>query len=227
MVDFTAAVKKPFQDTNTLIIGVVLGFIPLVNTLTILGFSIKNAQQTLAGKNKLLKWEDFGDILIKSITGIAIGIVYSLPILLLGLFLIGSLFVTFASMAPALSQTNDLSQVLPVIAPVLMGAIGSIMILIVLMALTSFITPMAVMNWAKKGNIGAAFAFKEVFHKAFNGTYLIAWLLSFAYQFVLAIGFLFAMFIPIIGFIIGAGLISYLGSVTSYELYAQAYKEIK
>jgi len=210
-----------------MIVGVFLGMIPLINMLTVSGFAILNAKKTLEGKKELLKWDNWGDIVVKSLTALAIGIIYSIPVIILLFVLLGSVIFSTATVINEMGPAGDPSQITSIMAPTIVGSIGLLLLMAVLLIAVSFIAPMAIMNWIKKGDFGAAFAFGEVFRKAFSGPYIAAWLFAFVYSIVLAIIVMMLSAFPIIGTFIGTGIASYFGSVTSYTLYAQAYKEIK
>lgn len=53
--------------------------------------------------------------------------------------------------------------------------------------LTVYVSPVALVFFAKKGNFGAAFELGKVFKKAFTGTYLVAWIAAIAYAIVVLI----------------------------------------
>ena len=57
MVDYMAAIKRPFQDLTTLVIGIIIGLIPIVQLL-VTGFGLKCAQASLNNNPALPKWQD-------------------------------------------------------------------------------------------------------------------------------------------------------------------------
>jgi len=225
MVDFGAAIKRPFENTETMVLGVIIGMVPLINILLVPGFALRNAKKTLEGNNKLLKFENFGDMVVKSIISLVIGIIYAIPVIVIAV-LIGGLAI-FGPLMAISTQAGPGGMTPEMAAPALAGIIGVVIIIAILALIVAFITPMAVMSWLKKDDIGAAFAVGEVLRKCFTGPYIIAWILSLVWLFILGLVMLALFFIPLIGALIGTGVVTYCGQVTSYTLYAQAFKEIK
>lgn len=52
MVDYIENIKKPFSDVKTLIIGIILSIIPIVNLL-VSGYVLKVAEDSIKGKKGL------------------------------------------------------------------------------------------------------------------------------------------------------------------------------
>jgi len=75
-LDIGVAIKKPFSNIGTLIIGIILSLIPIVNFLTIPGYLLRLAKKSMGGDDSLPKFEDFGDLVVSSIKAIVVSIVY-------------------------------------------------------------------------------------------------------------------------------------------------------
>lgn len=240
MVSLGVAIKRPFQDIKTAIVGIILGMIPIVNLLTIPGFALRNAKRSLEGDDSLLGWGDWGDIIVKSIIAIVIGIIYALPVIILGLILLGSLIFTLLGTFYSMQSTTGYATLFPLATGAQLNsnamaqigaAIGSMLPAAILLAVIAlfivFILPMAIMHWLKNDDLGAAFRLGSVIKKSFTGPYIIAWIFSIVITVVLSIVVWILASVPYAGTLIGGGLSFYVSSVTEYTLFAQAYRELE
>ena len=219
MAEYVEAIKKPFGDIKTLVIGTVIGIIPIVNFL-LFGYGLMTMKKVLSGKKELVEWR-FGslvEMIVLLVKGFVVSIVYGIPsaiVLVLGL---GSIFSSFVSAA---QQGGDLNLV--IMQALFSGAIYLILWFILLL-LAAFLLPMALANWLKEDSLMAAFSFGTVFKKAFRLNYIIAFIVVILYSIVwCAIMFLTAV-IPFLIFIV-LGLVSYLLTVTTNTVYAEVFKE--
>lgn len=220
MVDYMAAIKKPFEDAKTLVIGIIIGIIPVVSLLNT-GYGVLTAKNVLAGDKKLMPW-DFNkltDMIVGLIMALIIGIVYAIPGL--AFFAVG-IAGAIAILLSGITNPNALvSAILPAIAA------GGIFLLIgiLLLIIAAILTPMAIMNYIKTNSLGGAFDFSTVLKKALRINYIVALVVLIIYAIVLAIISGIIALIPVIGALIAAGLISFLMTVTSYSVFAEAYAE--
>ena len=220
MVDFAAAIKRPFEDIKTLIIGWIIGIIPIVN-LYITGYALNNAKKSLANDDKLAPIEeDIGGNIVKLIVAFIVSIIYMIPALILLFLGLGAAFTTMLT-------GGDISSIM---ATVLSG--GIFLILAALFGLlAAFFIPMAILKYLADGNFGAAFAFGDIFKKAFTGTYIIAWIVALVWTWIVgavlgAIGAALMTFSPFLVMITN-GLTLYIVAVSAYTMYAMAYRELK
>jgi hypothetical protein len=216
LVDFVRAIVRPFQDTTTAIIGIIIGMIPLVNFFVV-GFGLKCGENTLKGNNKLPSWNEAADIIVKSVIAIVITFIYILPALIVLLAGIASAVPTILNL-----MAGNASALLSLLAT---G--GITMIIVFLLSLIAlFLLPMAMMNFLKKG-FGAAFSLGTIIKKALTLKYIVSWIVMLVYLIVLFAIMIAISIIPVIGSFIGAGIMGYLGSVTQYTIFAETYKELQ
>ncbi|RLG69353.1 MAG: hypothetical protein DRO07_02450 [Candidatus Iainarchaeum archaeon] len=238
MVSFGTAIKRPFQDLKTAIIGIILGIIPVVNILTVPGFALRNAKKSLEGDDSLLSWEDWRDIIVKSIILLVITFIYTLPVTVLVLALFGSVIFSligtisstqagYAMLFPLVTTAAPDSAVMSQISATVNTMLGAVLILAVLALFIAFILPMAVMHWLKEENISAAFRLGSVIKRSFTGPYVIAWIFTIIIAIVFAIIAAILGLIPTVGAFIGSGIALYVNSVAQYTLFAQAYRELE
>ena len=222
MVDYAAAIKKPFQDTQTLIIGFIIGFIPFISLL-VTGYAMGMARNILNGDNKLPKWDpgQFVQYIKDIVFRIIISIVYMIPAGIL--FLIGGAAL-IGTIISAMASGNSSA-----IASELVGGIAAGGIFLLLGGLLAIIgglfAIMGVFFYLKEGNLGAAFQFSAILKKILTGTFWVTLVIMAIYSVVLLILFGLLSIIPFIGTIIGAGLFTFLSTVTGHTMFAQVFQE--
>ena len=225
MVDYIGAIKKPAQDIQTLAIGTIIGLIPIVGLLN-LGYGVGVGRKTLKGDNSLPKW-DAGQLgtYVKDLAYVLIiSLVYMIPaFILFGMAVAG--FLAGAGGAFGAAMGGNTEQLLAaVIAGI--GAGGIFFVLGGIFAIIGGVfSSMGIFFYIKEGSIGSAFKFSEILKKVLTVTYWSTLIIYVAYAFVLGILATILAFVPVIGALVAAGLLSFLTNVTSYTLLAQVFKE--
>lgn len=223
MVDYAAAIKKPFQDTQTLIIGIIIGFIPFISLL-VTGYAMGMARNVLKGDNKLPKWDpgQFVQYVKDIIFKIIISIVYMIPAGIL--LLIGGLAVIVTIIEAVLSGRTGIEIIGEAIGGLATG--GIFLLLGGLLALIGgLFATMGTFFYLKEGSLGSAFQFNAILKKILTGTFWATLVVMVIYMVVLLVLFGLLSIIPVIGTIIGAGLLSFAGSVTAHQMLAEVFKE--
>ena len=230
MVNFGEAIKRPFTDFKKLGIGVLIylvTLIPFIGWLAsffITGYGIECAKTAMKKNYKLPEWTDLGNLWIKGFLYFLIGLIYMIPLALIGAFTIGSALIKNWALLAA--ENPD-----PVALAAVFGGTGGVLLLLFLvMIITFYIFPMAIMRFAESGKFGDAFNFREVFRKAFTSKYFVAVLLLWVYGFVLVIVASLLYVITAITFILPLIITSVLGFVimiTSMTVFGEVYSEIK
>tara|TARA_Y100000310_G_C20552610_1_gene748880 strand:- start:255 stop:929 length:675 start_codon:yes stop_codon:yes gene_type:complete len=222
MVDYAAAIKKPFSDMQTLGIGIILGAIPVINFL-VTGYGIGVARKVAKKDNKLPKW-DPGQIIqyIKDfVIGLVISLVYMIPAGIL--FIIGGALAIGTIISAATSGNAEAA------IGGLVGAIaaGGIFLIIgaILAVVGGLMAIMGVISYAKQGSIGAAFQFGTILKKILTGNFVAALVVYIVYSVVLFVIAGLLSIVPIIGSLIGFGLMGYATAVTGYTLFAEVFNE--
>lgn len=207
MVNYSEAFKRPFQDIKKLLIGTVLYLIPIVNFLAF-GYQLFCAKSAMKKDYKLPEWENWGDLFVKGLLSVIIGVIYFIPALIVLLFFAGTSFFAYLSLGME-------------IIPNLTADLGSGLVVFVILALlAAYVSPMAIMSFVETFNFKDAFKFSKVFRKSFTGKYFVTWLLMQLYSIITAAIF---SFIPIVG----GGLAGFVVGVTAFTAYAEAYTEAK
>jgi len=191
-----------------LLLGLVFSWvllIPLILAFALLGgYMVEVIRGVLRGDlDELPEWDEWGTYLVDGLKVIVIGIVYSLPMILLSLCLSIPIGI-FAQDAEAVSSI--LSVLLSCVAILYAAAI-------------SVVLPAAITFFAATDDLGAAFRFGEVFAFVRDNlsTYLITFLMSWVASLIGSLG----------AWVCGIGWLAtvpYAYMVTGH-LYGQAYVE--
>jgi len=218
-MEFGEAVKLPFSDLKKLTIAALMFMIPVLNIITMFfgsGYFLESAKSAMKGKFVLPEWEGWGTLFVNGLLALVIGIIWSIPLLIVGFVTVGSALAGIFA-----SATSGVVSGLPVAG----FGIGMIIFLI-LALLTAFVTPVAVLNFVKKDSFGTAFEFGEIFGKAFTGGYFAAWIVAFIYMIVVSwiagvvsvlLGFTIVLPIIIMGFM------NAITGITGLVLIAEAF----
>ena len=211
-MDFSAALKRPFQDGTKLIIGCALNIIPIVNFLS-MGYVLKSGQLTLNKKYNLPEWADWGNLFIAGLLATIIGIIWMIPALVVGMIGGGAALGSIMSAAGGMSAAG---------IGAFAGA-GVLMLLAALLALlAAYFLPSAILEYVNKENFGAAFDFSTIFKKALTGNYFVAWIVALIVFLVLGI---VSSAIPYLGIILNPAA-NFISAMIGITLIGSIYKKL-
>jgi hypothetical protein len=201
-MDVGKSVGYVFEDqkwTNKLLIGMLVSVVPIVN-FALLGWVVdimRNVSQRQA--NPLPEWDNFGDKFVKGAILFVVGLIYSLPALL----------ITCPAVFLALTGGDlggDGQQALS--GPFLGTTVLLTCAISVYALLISFLMPAIFLNFARKGTFAACFEFGEIWRIMSRNLsdYIVAWLIiivvAIAASFVIGIVGSVLAFIPCCGWIL-------------------------
>jgi hypothetical protein len=238
MVDLVKALKRPFSDINKFLIGTLLGIIPIVN-FTVIGYTLVSTGFTKekVERDSLPEWRNYGDLFVKGLVSVVIGIILFLPAALIILGTFGTVIVApalgmiFGGISPETwdkimtGQITDMqiqdwfAQNWTQFIPLLLGATPFLLLGAVLALLAYYISPVAILGWLKEGRFSAAFSW-SVIKKAVTLDYLVNWIV---------VGVLTLIVSALLGWIplIGNGITMYVLGVFSYTVFADIYEQVK
>ncbi len=192
-----------FEDekwANKVVVGAVINLIPLLNLATA-GYmlaTIRNVANDVVPA--LPTWDEFGDHFVKGLILTIIGLIYSLPLLIV------SCCPLFAMFLPAFSESEEMATALGV-GYLLIVSLFGLFVLLYAIAYT-FVMPAVILRYASTEDFSAAFRFGEIFGFIRDNlnSYLKAWLYLLVVGVVIGIGQLLVAaivgWIPICGWII-------------------------
>lgn len=191
-VDFGEAFRYPFQKGVNILIGGVLYLLSflIIPAFFVEGYIVRVMADTIEGRDEMPEWTDWGYLFSKGVGAFVISLVYLIiPLIIIGVVLAA----TLTALIPAIISGS--------LGEVITGALGGILISVIIAFFFGFVCLVGLLRYAAEGNIGAAFAFSEIFEelKEKFAQYLIAYLILFGAAVVLG---LLATFIPIIGAIV-------------------------
>jgi hypothetical protein len=212
MVNYENAFKRPFTDIKKLLIGIVLNLIPIVNFMA-LGYQLKCAKTAMQKKFELPEWDDWVNLFVKGLIALVISIIYMIPAIIVMFFVAASVISAIMVSATAGEGT---------IIDSLMLALSSfsitVVFLLVLILLTLYFLPSAIMSYVRDDSFGSAFKFGEIFRNAFTVGYLTVWVIVAIYSFILT---MILSIIPVIGSTVGG----FISGVTAMTLFGEIYSE--
>lgn len=210
---YSEAIKRPFQDIKTLIIGIIVCAIPIVNFAG-MGYLLECAKTT-RGKLAMPKWESWGHLFVRGLIALVISIIYLIPLsIVLGLTL-GTAFLT------AMTSMNTMGYVsLTGLAGV--GIVG-VLISFVVALITFYLLPSAIVRYAEKGTFSSAFEIKDIYNKVATGQYFAAWLVAMVYGIIVnaIVGVILGP-VPLLG----AGVSMFVVGVAVFTMIANAYNKV-
>lgn len=227
LVDYLEAIKRPFGDFGKLLIGILLGILPIIN-LFVTGYALTAAKSVFKKKYDLPEWKNWGDFFIRGLFSAVISIIYFLPAVIL-------LLIFAASIVPAILQgifesyTGQISAF--VVGNIISRALAAIPVLVLavlLVLIAAYILPSALLHYIKDWKFSDAFDLKSIFNKAFKGSYLLTWLFVIVYSIIfgIVIGIIFG-WIPVLCSLIVSGLLSFVIGVTEFTAFADVFRENK
>ncbi len=214
-MDVGKSVGYVFEDqkwTNKLLIGMLVSIVPIIN-FALLGWVI-DIMRNVSRREPLPlpEWDDFGEKFIKGAILFVVGLIYSLPVLLI---VCPMMFLPFLR--------GDIGQDgRQAITSMFVGTTLALTCVISLYGLLlSFLMPAIYLNFARKGTFSACFEFGEIWRSMSRnlGDYIVAWLIiivvGVAVTFLIGLVAGIVAFIPCCGWILSWVL---LGSAGVYIL---------
>lgn len=165
-MDIGKAFTYVFEDEDwvkKVLIGGVINIIPIVGLFFTAGYMLETIKNVMEGRPlPLPEWDDWGGKFMKGLMAAIIGLVYSLPVIVLTLCFTGVIVVT--------GQNEDTANAVVSIA---MSCIQCVNLLYVLAVMV--VSPAILSKYAEAWELGAAFRFGEIFSliKDNIGTYLL------------------------------------------------------
>ena len=216
-MDIIEEIKFPSTNKDwglKVLIGGILNMIPIINFLSS-GYNLKVMKEAIENKPEMPQWGDWGNFFVKGLIAFIISLIYLLIPIIVLLVSLGSM--AFAIISGAVS--GDKSMALGAMG----GAIGGILISLVLMIIFGFLIPMALAMYIREDNISAAFRFGELLSRIRSvfGEYLTVYIVLIVLSFVLS---LFSA-VPILGFLIiifGGFYIEVVGANMFGKVYAKS-----
>lgn len=191
---------------KTILIGGVLTFLSVfvVPVLLVYGYIVRTIRGSLAGQPEPPEFEEWGTLLVDGLQAAIIGLIYLLVPILVGAVTMGGAMIAVL--------TGDLTA--------LAGAFVGFMLSMLLSLAFGYFAVVAVVNFAREGEFGAAFDFDVIKTVALNREYAIAWLVSVA-VFIVA-GFVGS--IPVLGWIL-VPFVGFYALIVAANLWATGFTQ--
>lgn len=198
---------------KTVLIGGVLsllGFL-IIPTIIVNGYLLRVLRAGVEGDVQPPKFEDWGDLLVDGILLWVVQFVYiGVPTFLL--FIVAGSFAVVAAVGTSAAAGESAGAMAGGIVALVLG--GSVMLLLLL---ASYLLPAAIANFARTGEVTAAFHLRTIAAAAFSADYFLAVVLVIAVSLVLGlIGGLLTIIL------VGIFVLFYLQMVV-YHLFGQGF----
>lgn len=199
-------VAKFLVAIGILLAGAVLFFLiipPILAAILLSGYGVEITRRVIKGKTPVLpEWTDWGQLFLDGLLVTIIGVVYALPIIILGICL--GIPIGIAGEESAVAVAFGL----------ILDCLNFLWAIVM-----SFLLPAAIAFFVKEGDLAAAFRFGEIwsFVRGNLNTYLVTAIMIWAVGLMAGLGFL----VCLIGWLVA---IPYAEFVTGY-LYGQAFLE--
>jgi hypothetical protein len=179
MMDFGLAFSFPFQDeewVKKIVVTAVILLIPILGQIAVMGWMVALTRRVIAGEERPLPdWEDFGGLFMDGLKAFAVGLVYSLPIIIT---------VIPFSILGAIFDNGDQLSVFEILS-ICLGCFAAIYGF-----LYAFVWPAALGELAATGEIGAALNIGKVLRRVQGAlsAYLIVFVGTMVGSFVAGLG---------------------------------------
>ena len=209
-MDFGKAFTYVFEDVDWLKkvgIAAVLLLIPIVGPVIVAGWAFNATRNVIQRVEEPLSgWSDIGDIVVKGLQVIVIGLAYALPVILI------SACTTGLSFAMEELGNEDAAVIAFSIISICLSCVSLLYSIFLALAV-----PAAIGNFAAKGEFGAAFRFGEVVGlvRSAPGPYILVFLGSILSGFIAMLG--------LIACVIGVFFTSAYAAAINGHLQGQAY----
>lgn len=215
MVTFEEAIRYPMAKDDwlkTVLIGgllLIFSFL-IIPAIAVYGYLITVIKGSLDDHPEPPAFEDWVGLLRKGVLAWIIGLVYLLVPLVIATITIGG---SIAAMSTA-SRAGQVAGVA--------GMFWGLGLSFVLTLVFGYFAVVALVNFARTDEVGAAFDFTTIKDVALDGDYLVAWLLSIAVFIVASVIGGLLNLIPLLGAIVGAFLFFY-AEVVAAKLWAGGF----
>ncbi|RLG70626.1 MAG: hypothetical protein DRO04_01505 [Candidatus Iainarchaeum archaeon] len=203
-----SAFQKPFSNWKALLIGALIGIIPIFGSVLILGFIMENM-----GKAKMEDWKlkKMGRYIVNGLVALLYFFVYFfIPLVIIGIIAIAAFLSYF--------KINDFVNIENLILKAGLPIIIGIILFIVLAALLGCVLAAAVIEYSKKRKIKLT---SKYFSYVTNLKFLLNYAIAVLYIGILKFISFTTLSIPVIGFILSLileGAAYYIGTTTQYAL---------
>jgi len=210
-MSYGEAIKRPFTDFKKLLIGILMSIFPIINFFAF-GYILECAKTSNRKTFKMPEWEGWGEKFISGFFMLLIGLIYLIPFIIVGMVLLGNVFIQIMAL-------ESIEQILA-------SSVGAIVISGIVLLITAYVTPSAVLNYYFNKKLSKAFQLKEVFKKAFNAEYFKAWIIGLIVYVVLAMLFsgIGRLSPALIVQQVSNAIISFIGGTIFYTMVGEVYQ---
>jgi hypothetical protein len=219
MIDYTAF-KKPFQDIKTLIILIIIQFIPILGWMN-KGYFLECGYLAIYRRNELPNFKEASHYLERGFTSFVIQGIYLLPVVFVLWKLLAYFFELLGSFNESIATSVGLASI-----DILYNSLMRYSILGgVFLFLGLYVGPVAVLNYRLYGKFSAAFS-PTLLNFILKPKYLLYWFMGTVYLFgLLGIAYWFMSITYWLSYLL-IPIALVIGRMTLYYFVGNAYSEI-
>lgn len=202
------SIKRPFTDFKKLIIGIILGIIPIVNFL-VLGYILDAAKKAKKKNFELPEWKNFGELFVNGFFSLLIQIIYFIPVGIVIFLMAGSYFGDLQGMNNLMSGFSGIS----------------IVIIGILSLVLYFFASTGIMFFVKDYKFTDAFRLGDIAEKLSHQKYVTQWILGCVFMLII---YLIFVGVPGVGGgipFVGSGITLFIGDIIFFSLIGEAFGE--
>lgn len=204
----------PFKGDNALGRNVIGGLLVAFSWLIVpglahYGYLVRVLRDTVGGEEDPPEFEEWGELILDGVKMLVVSIVYAIvPFAIAGALLTVGIFGGAAAGDPGGGIVAGF------------GLLGFLVFFLASLVLF-YVLPAALTNFAREGNVSAAFDFDTIGTVLTSSEYVVAWLLPIVvYAVVYVVNII--LFITVIGIIL-VPWVSFYASVVIFQMFGQAY----
>jgi hypothetical protein len=212
---FEDAIRYPYdggEGLRALVIGGVLTLLSflVVPVVLVSGYTLRALAAVTNGDERLPAFEDWAGLFVDGLKALVVGLIYLLVPSVLVTAAIAAVFVPLASEVP--TWLTALAWIVALVSvPAMVAALYAL--------------PAGLVNLARTGRVGAAFAVRDLWPVLTSGSYLLAWLLAIVVLVVSSAVTGVLGVVTLVGFVLTAFVGFYANLVAAY-LYARGFAAV-
>lgn len=214
---FEEAINYPRNDeenwVRTVLIGSVIAFLSFLflPIFLLFGYYVRVLRGTMAGDDVPPVFDEWGELFADGLKAFVVAFVY--------LLIPGIVFAVSTGGVIVAALTGGDAGL-----GALLGSLVGFLVSIVLFLVVWYVTPAALANHARTGNIGDGFAFGEIRPALTSGKYAVPWLMALGVGIAAGIVVGVLNVVPVIGFILALP-VNFYAAVVAFRLYGEGFED--
>lgn len=211
------AINYPRNDEEnwlkTLAIGSVMALLSflIIPIFVVLGYYMRVLRGSMEGNEMPPVFDEWGEMIVDGLKAFVVAFVYLLiPGIVFGISSGGVLLGALTG--------GDIG------AGAILGSLVGFLVSGILFLVVWYVTPAALANHARTGNIGSGFAFSELRPALVSGKYATPWLMALGIGIAAGIVVGILNVVPVVGFVLAIP-VNFYAAVVAFRLYGEGFED--